>query len=675
MNLCSPNPRRYCIFSFSLLFLLAAFSSSYAQDFTLTPTETRVQVGKSKSVEVTVQSGLLAVESVAFDAPTGVTVTSVKGANDQTVLLTIALSQPGNFSISVKVGAVSKTIMVRPIIQSDNLPFQTALPETLELRRNDPTRTYLVKDGLKLQASDLKITSTNERVSANFDGTRLTISPAERGEAQVTISNSDNVLLKTITVTVKESSKNVRPDPLEISIDKDDAAVDWFSKIKLIGLGGADVTADLKNDITLESSDGQLLDVDSTTRKLKGLKKGDPRLTLRSAADGIPIGVVVVHVTVKPKDIAFSSDTGSFILKPNQTIRVTATLKNGTDISDERVTKWDYANEESKALISFADFGTSTISVTALPSATSGTATLKAVYGQDNRQANVTFTVQVTNVTEFQPLQVRFDVLDDQTARDLFGKKAADDFHIAKIRLFNKLRDPSNLGNSILVYGESLEVNVALEIKRDNGKWETLEKAEYNDYFDNTNPNPPYSVLARVPGQPTTPSVQPGVPGSTEEDGPKACRRTPQPNFIARYRPMTFEMIANTHDRRDERSVRSRILLIMNSASSLTSFVTSIAVPGPSSDLPIGLDKFQNLLIPSFEKLFPTMREVQRQNIVSMVMRPLEEVPFGSDITRIVFFPKKPIRGILPSKFLRIGAISVSDSCAEVGIIKKAGQP
>jgi hypothetical protein len=103
--------------------------------------------------------------------------------------------------------------------------------------------------------------------------------------------------------------------------------------------------------------------------------------------------------------------------------------------------------------------------------------------------------------------------------------------------------------------------------------------------------------------------------------------------------------------------------------------VTAIAVPGPSSDLPLGLDKFRNLLIPSFERLFPSMREVQRQNIISMAMRPLEEVPFGSDITRVVFFPKKPIKGAIPSTEIRIAGISISDSCAEVAVVKKNGQP
>jgi hypothetical protein len=141
-------------------------------------------------------------------------------------------------------------------------------------------------------------------------------------------------------------------------------------------------------------------------------------------------------------------------------------------------------------------------------------------------------------------------------------------------------------------------------------------------------------------------------------------------------------MVLNTQDRRDNRSTRSIVLKTMNGLSSLASFVTAIAVPGAGSDLPLGLDKFRNLLIPSFEKLFPSLNEIQRQNITSMVMRPLEEIPFGSDITRVLFFPKKSIEGVLlRSKTnsggkgrvveFRISAVSISDACAEAGIIKK----
>ena len=131
--------------------------------------------------------------------------------------------------------------------------------------------------------------------------------------------------------------------------------------------------------------------------------------------------------------------------------------------------------------------------------------------------------------------------------------------------------------------------------------------------------------------------------------------------------------MANTHDRRDEHSTRSRILTWANGLSSLASFVTTIAVPAPGNDTRLGLDQFKGLFIPSFEKLFPSLKEVQRQNIISMVMRPLEEIPFGSDVTRILFIPQGKLYGMIPDKVFRIGGVSTLGACAEVGIIKKAG--
>ena len=59
-------------------------------------------------------------------------------------------------------------------------------------------------------------------------------------------------------------------------------------------------------------------------------------------------------------------------------------------------------------------------------------------------------------------------------------------------------------------------------------------------------------------------------------------------------------------------------------------------------------DKYQNLMLPIAERLFPSMREVQRQNIITEVLPPLVEVPFGQDVSKYVFFPKKEIDGMLP---------------------------
>jgi hypothetical protein len=160
----------------------------------------------------------------------------------------------------------------------------------------------------------------------------------------------------------------------------------------------------------------------------------------------------------------------------------------------------------------------------------------------------------------------------------------------------------------------------------------------------------------------------------TEEIDESPCRSS------ITYRPFTFEMMVNTVDRRDGRSGRSRLFKILDAVGTGTSFVTSIAVPGSSSDLPLGLEKFSNLLIPGIDKLYPNFKEQNRQNIVAQAMKEIEEIPFGSDITRVIFIPKKTIRGLIRGHDTRISEVCPFYFKIEVAIISKrstvtAGQP
>jgi hypothetical protein len=264
-------------------------------------------------------------------------------------------------------------------------------------------------------------------------------------------------------------------------------------------------------------------------------------------------------------------------------------------------------------------------------------------------------------------------MLDEQAGKDLFGRKAVDEYYIAKVQLFNKIKktDREYFGDSILVYSESLQVRVALDVKcrkgdtfdecsGKEGQWIPITGEMITSYFDDK-----FSL---------TPPMSGTEPMSKPTDIERCQIKAPQ-GFVGLYRPYSFETIANTHDRRDERSLRSRILTVLNGSISFTSFVTAVAVPGSSSDLPLGLDKSNNLLIPSFERLFPSMKEVQRQNILTMVMRQLEEIPFGGSIERKIFFPKGALEGLWPGHRVRISGVSTFDSCATVAIIKKVEQP
>ena len=132
--------------------------------------------------------------------------------------------------------------------------------------------------------------------------------------------------------------------------------------------------------------------------------------------------------------------------------------------------------------------------------------------------------------------------------------------------------------------------------------------------------------------------------------------------------------MVNTVDRRDSRSVRSKVFRVLDFIGTGTSFVTSVAVPGPGSDLPLGLEKYRNLLLPGLDKIWPNYKEQNRQNIVSQAMKEIEEIPFGSDITRVIFIPKKTIHGMVRGHDARISEVCPYFFRIQVAIVSKNAQ-
>lgn len=181
----------------------------------------------------------------------------------------------------------------------------------------------------------------------------------------------------------------------------------------------------------------------------------------------------------------------------------------------------------------------------------------------------------------------------------------------------------------------------------------------------------PDSALAGLTASADNSGEAPG--NAAAEAKPREGNEEPTCVGTTTYRPFTFEMMVNTVDRRDGRSKRSLAFKLLEAVGTGASFVTAVAVPGPSSDLPLGLEKFRNLLIPSADRLFPSLKEQQRQNIVSQAMKEIEEIPFGSDVTRVIFIPKKPMRGIVKGHEARISEVCPYYFKIEVAIVKKGG--
>lgn len=211
----------------------------------------------------------------------------------------------------------------------------------------------------------------------------------------------------------------------------------------------------------------------------------------------------------------------------------------------------------------------------------------------------------------------------------------------------------------------------------DDSMWHPLTPADLNRLGPTSGPTPPpgpelspLPLLSEGEIRATPKALAPvSDQGTPEENEPQE-----PPCFgVITYRPFTFEMMVNTVDRRDNRSLRSRIFKVLDFIGTSTSFVTSVAVPGASSDLPLGLEKYRNLLLPGLDKLYPNFKEQQRQNIVSQAMKEIEEIPFGSDITRVIFIPKKSIHGLVRGHDVRISEVCPFFFRVQVAIVKKHG--
>lgn len=288
--------------------------------------------------------------------------------------------------------------------------------------------------------------------------------------------------------------------------------------------------------------------------------------------------------------------------------------------------------------------------------------------------------LRLRRIKGFQLLAVKINIMDKQTAQDLYGKVASNEYYILTVRMFNNLKDDQTgryTGDSIIVYSGSIELAVNLEKQYDNGS-KSAKKVQ-------TKPSDPEPTASYIDDgrwyQVDAVKDLYGIANNKIEPRKLSSKeRIREPNAdpvcegTITYRPLTFEMVVNTVDRRDKRSVRSRVFDSLELVGLGAAFASAIKFPRRGRDLPIVTDSFSNLLVPGLEKVFPSFKEQNRQNIVSQVMKPLEEIPYGSDLTRVLFIPKRSIKGIVPDHRTRISQICPFYFKVEVAVIDKRGQ-
>ena len=138
-----------------------------------------------------------------------------------------------------------------------------------------------------------------------------------------------------------------------------------------------------------------------------------------------------------------------------------------------------------------------------------------------------------------------------------------------------------------------------------------------------------------------------------------------------RYRPYSNDIVMGVQDFFIDHGSRATSFRI---AYGLADLLAGLSVVYPSRFGDKGqtaVNAANGILLPVLERVFPDRSSVYRANLAGMTMRPLEEIPFGGEVTKILMFPKQNIGGMIPGMLVRISAIDCRDFDVQVGVVEK----
>lgn len=410
-------------------------------------------------------------------------------------------------------------------------------------------------------------------------------------------------------------------------------------RLKLKDANGNDTT-DFKLSVAPDPS--PTVKVDDANKLITAEKTGPSKVMIESG--GVRQSLSVEAVASSDVRISFEGDADDRIIGPGKAIKVKARVadKDGKALSGAQL-QWDVA-DDSKPFVEIVPRGKEATLVEAASDAGAAQnrpASFTVIARDVNSGRSNALNVRTEDVS-FRPLDVSIEVLPDGDVSDLFGSRAAKEFYVAEVSVTNNVRGGDGVGSSILIFSQNLRTAVSYEGKYNGDDLHGAEEA-----------NMPKNRWI---------NLTPGMDGHRNQS---SCPKHP---WLRRAFP--YDTMVDTVNSREDRNLRSRALLYANSLSTLTSFVTSVAVPGSGSDLPLGLDKFQNLLIPGFQRLFSDKREAHRQQVLKKVLQPIEEVAFGQQLTKYVFFPKKSFKGVKRGYKTRISEICPDSFQIEIALLK-----
>jgi hypothetical protein len=136
---------------------------------------------------------------------------------------------------------------------------------------------------------------------------------------------------------------------------------------------------------------------------------------------------------------------------------------------------------------------------------------------------------------------------------------------------------------------------------------------------------------------------------------------------MLRYRPVAQELILLSQDQREVRSNEGFFRNVLGFAVQIFGWAYARKPDwAGNNDLVPGI----LALGPEFvSRFYPDRTQVNRNAILTQGMRATETIPFGGQLQRVVFFPKKELRGYIPNEVVKIGAIDSSRFRISVGAI------
>jgi hypothetical protein len=142
-------------------------------------------------------------------------------------------------------------------------------------------------------------------------------------------------------------------------------------------------------------------------------------------------------------------------------------------------------------------------------------------------------------------------------------------------------------------------------------------------------------------------------------------------DFTDIYRPLSFSDVLAIFSYKREADPRQRSISALKSLGTL---LTAGSVFGVTTDYLQGVTFFTGAFVPEIEKqlLWDVLLHVK--NLEQRSFKEVEEIPAGGQLRKVVFFPRRPIEGIVPFGPLYIAEI-LGDELKLSGVLMKETEP